>query len=167
MNNAEFWKIIDTTRRKAHDDPDLHIQLVTEALAKLPEREIVEWDRIFGEYWIGAFTWELWGAAFLIGGGCSDDGFMDFRGWLISRGEKVYRAALANPDSLAAVLSEDDECQIEGFQYAAAEAWGKRTGREEAEFPDVSIKHPSDPSGRRIPDKNLPKRFPKLAAKFG
>jgi len=39
----------------------------------------------------------------LINGGCSDDGFFYFRAWLISRGQKVYDAALQNPDSLAKV----------------------------------------------------------------
>jgi hypothetical protein len=36
----------------------------------------------------------------LINGGMSDDGFTDFRYWLISRGRDVYERALADPDSL-------------------------------------------------------------------
>jgi Protein of unknown function (DUF4240) len=43
----------------------------------------------------------LWGAAYLINGGCSDDGFDYFRGWLLSQGHATWQAALADPDSLA------------------------------------------------------------------
>jgi hypothetical protein len=33
-------------------------------------------------------------------GGCSDDGFIDFRNWLVKSGKKVCLAALENPDGL-------------------------------------------------------------------
>jgi hypothetical protein len=45
---------------------------------------------------------DQWGAAYLANGGCSDDGFDYFRGWLIGQGRKVYETVLADPDSLAA-----------------------------------------------------------------
>ena len=47
-----------------------------------------------------AYRQELWGAAYLINGGCSDDGFVYFLGWLIAQGRDVYQAALPDPDSL-------------------------------------------------------------------
>ncbi|GAA1585730.1 hypothetical protein GCM10009678_80400 [Actinomadura kijaniata] len=50
-----------------------------------------------------SYRGDLWGAAYLINGGASDDGFDYFRGWLVSQGRAVYEAALADPDSLAAV----------------------------------------------------------------
>ncbi|MEO5978010.1 MAG: DUF4240 domain-containing protein, partial [Chryseolinea sp.] len=40
-------------------------------------------------------------AAYTIHSGCSDDGFADFRGWLISRGKSVYENSLSSPDNLA------------------------------------------------------------------
>ena len=69
-------------------------------LAEIDAAEIVEFGAIFNEYSSGAYTWELWAAAYLIGGGCSDDGFLDFRGWLISK-EKVYERTLQDPQSRA------------------------------------------------------------------
>ena len=36
-----------------------------------------------------SYRWDLWGAAYLANGGCSDDGFDYFRGWLIGQGRKV------------------------------------------------------------------------------
>ena len=40
-------------------------------------------------------------AASLILGGCSDDGFEYFRGWLIAQGREVFERSVADPDSLA------------------------------------------------------------------
>src|SRR5207244_5250545 len=98
--------------------------------------DIVEFDRLFREYWARAYTWDLWAAAYIIGGGCSDDGFMDFRGWLISKGEKVFENALKDPESLVHVVNEDDEdCQYEGFQYVASQAWENKTGKSMDDLP--------------------------------
>jgi hypothetical protein len=36
-----------------------------------------------------------------VNAGCSDDGFEDFRGWLIAQARQVYQASLQDPDSLA------------------------------------------------------------------
>jgi len=44
---------------------------------------------------------DLWGAAYLINGGCSDDGFDYFRGWLIAQGREVFERTVADPDALA------------------------------------------------------------------
>lgn len=48
------------------------------------------------------------GAAFVVMGGCSDDGFDYFRGWLISRGEEVFNQVIKNPEFLAEYLSEEN-----------------------------------------------------------
>jgi hypothetical protein len=43
----------------------------------------------------------LWAAAYLINGGCSDDGFESFRCWLIVQGRTVFERSVADPDTLA------------------------------------------------------------------
>jgi len=48
----------------------------------------------FRRYLNKAYTWDLWGAAYLINGGCSDDGFEYFRRWLVSRGATSMRLRL-------------------------------------------------------------------------
>src|SRR5262249_21307580 len=118
MDKATFWRLIDSSRKKARGDLDEQVNVLREQLRQLAPRELVQFDRIFHRYWIRAYTWDLWAAAYIIGGGCSDDGFMDFRGWLIAKGEKAYEAAMKNPESLVKVVKEDDDdCQYEGFQY--------------------------------------------------
>ncbi|OSP39974.1 hypothetical protein B7767_28795 [Streptomyces sp. 13-12-16] len=43
----------------------------------------------------------LWAAAYVINGGCSDDGFDYFRGWLIAQGRETFERVVADPDALA------------------------------------------------------------------
>jgi Protein of unknown function (DUF4240) len=62
---------------------------------------ILDWDRIHSELQVESYRWDLWGAASLINGGCGDDGFDYFRGWLLGQGRAVWEAAVADPDSLA------------------------------------------------------------------
>ena len=168
MVAAQFWQLIEASRREADGDPDRQIEVLRERLTELPESAILAFDRLFTEYWAQAYTWDLWGAAYLIGGGCSDDGFMDFRGWLVARGEAIYRAALADPDSLAErVTDADGDCQFEGFQYVASQAWEESTGRDSSECPQPTVAIPRDPSGEPWIEDELAERFPKLTARFG
>ena len=81
---------------------------------------------------------ELWGAAYLLNGGCSDDCFEYFRGWLITQGRAVYEAVLADPDSLADVDNLTDvEC--EQATHMTADAYRMATGFDPpAEFSRLS-----------------------------
>ena len=169
MDQATFWRLIASSRKKARGDLDTQVNALREQLQQLAPEEIVQFDRIFRAYWARAYTWDLWAAAYLIGGGCSDDGFLDFRGWLISKGEKVYEAALKDPESLVKVVKESDgDCQYEGFQYVASQAWEQRTGKGMNAFPDSGVWQAAKPAGEPWSEEgdDLQRRFPKLWKKF-
>jgi hypothetical protein len=169
MDNATFWKIIDATRQAAQGDPYEHVNTLQEALGELEAQEIVDFDRIFREHRARAYTWGLWGAAYVIGGGCSDDSFMDFRAWLISKGEAAYDEALKNPDSLVDVVTEQDgDAQVESLNYAASQAWEKKLNKSFQEFPYHEVDQPSEPNGDPWDEDEdeLAQRFPNLYKKF-
>jgi len=167
MDKTEFWKIIDLARRAAGGDPEQQVEILMESLTKLAASAIVDFDRTFCEYHNRALCWNLWGAAHLIGGGCDDQGFADFRGWLISRGEKVYEAALADPETLTRIVEFDEaNCQIHGFQQAAARAWAEVSSAKVDAFPRDAPAPPSKPQGQAGSEDQLEARFPKLAEKF-
>jgi hypothetical protein len=167
MNKENFWKIIDSSRKAAENDPEVQIDTLGEALSGLSPEEIISFDLCMTEYYVRAYTWGLWGAAYVIGGGCSDDGFMDFRGWLVSKGEKVYEAALDNPETLVKVVKEEDgDGQIEGLLYVAKQVWCKKTGKELGDFPRHDIQYPHDPSGESWDEDDLDDLYPKLTKKF-
>jgi uncharacterized protein DUF4240 len=169
MTMDEFWAIIDKSRAGWDDqrrDGNQRQQLhdLKELLSQLLPEEVVGFERHLERMFHRAYRWDLWHAAFLVGDGCSDDGFMDFRGWLISMGRPNYERALAAVESLAEIATAPGvECVFfEGFTAVPLEVYEKQTGKE------LDVKpQPSRPAGRRVPEAQFPTRFPKLWRKFG
>src|SRR2546428_3572312 len=83
LDRGEFWSLIEDVREKSDGDCERLVELLESRLSRLPADEIVAFQTILYELLAEAYTWELWAAAYLINGGCSDDGFDYFRAWLI------------------------------------------------------------------------------------
>ncbi len=130
MNVDNFWEIIDRVKDIAHPD-----QALKNELRLLSLDEIISFSEHFDVFVNKAYTWLMWSAAYIIGGGCSDDGFTDFRYGLISLGKDVYYKAVENPDSLVE-LDDDIEIRNESFGYVAFEIHEENAG---SEMPDSSI----------------------------
>jgi len=163
MDESRFWKLIDAVKSQAGDNEGARPSILRTALAALPAIEIQAFQRIYDQAIAHAKRWDLWGAAYLMNGGCSDDGFRYFRDWLISEGCDVYQRALADPDSLADVPVRDD-AELESFGYAALEAYAEHTDKElERDFSDEL----TAPEGREWDEDELPALLPRLAAKLG
>jgi hypothetical protein len=164
MNEAKFWEIIEAGGRKSLADPESQLAAVHKQLLKLSGEEIRDFHRQFNQKLADAYSWDLWGAAYLINGGCSDDGFHYFRAWLISRGRTVYEAAVANPDTLAGLTDpERDDYEFEDLWYASQLAYKESTGEE---MPPVEFRWPARPRGRRWDfddDEQVSWRLPKLS----
>ncbi len=167
MNDAEFWKIIRQAGSEADGDLDAIIGAVHEQLTKLTPSEIKSFNAIMGAKVAAAYTWKLWGAAYLMNGGCSDDGFEYFRGWLVAQGKSVYEAALADPDSLAKIADpENDEYECEEILYVAMNAYEEVAGEDLDLTPSAEAPKPSgDEWDFEDPDENA-KYLPRLARKF-
>src|SRR5215471_9411707 len=100
MDEPTFWTLVEAAKAEATPALSNQPEILRKKLEALPPREIVEFDRIFTQLHHDAYRWDLWAAAYIIEGGCSDDGFTDFRSWLISMGRDVYDAALRDPETL-------------------------------------------------------------------
>ena len=124
MNINQFWHIIDTGK-----DSDKPEAILKTELEKLAPQDIELFQNHIDKLFDKAYLWDLWGAAYMIGGGCSDDGFMEFRYALISMGRDVFEKAISNPDSLAE-LGGDLEIDNELFGYVAQEVYKNKTGKE-------------------------------------
>ena len=114
-----------------------------------------------------ANTWKLWGAAYLANDGCSDDGFLYFRAWLITQGKDIFEQVCKDPDSLAdvpAAFDDDTERECEDLldlvDAAAAELG--------VDPPEPSESAREDPPAGKQPDFDddaaMSKRYPKLFA---
>lgn len=161
----EFWNIVDRVQRDSGGDTDRKFDLLGAELRKLTLEEVRSFDAHFTECLYRAYRWSLWAAAYIMGGGCSDDGFWDFRSMLISMGRETYERAIADPDSLAELDLEDgDEMQCEGYQYIAGQVEEALGGGDEvADRPP----HPKEPLGKRWDEKTVGQFYPKLIKKYG
>jgi hypothetical protein len=126
-----FWKLIAEARSANCCDVAAS---ATSQLAALPPAEIVAAQQVLWDLMAQSYQNPLWAAAYLINGGCSDDGFDYFRGWLLTQGEAVFAAAVASPDSLAslpavvAAAESGEEFECEAALSIAWDAHIKATG---------------------------------------
>ena len=67
----------------------------------LKPEELMEFESHFEKIHTESFSWNLWGAAYLMNGGCSDDGFDYFRAWLMAQGQQTFDKVVKDPDTLA------------------------------------------------------------------
>jgi len=168
MDANQFWNLIDESRRGINLDHregnmDRQVAALTTLLSPLSADEVLEFRELRNELMVQAYTWELWGAAYLLGGGaCSDDMFTYFRSWLISMGRRVFESAVANPDSLAAVVfdSSIEDFFFEDFWSSPNNVLEEKTG----EIPKSRVKRPPAPSGKqwREESDDLKEMLPKL-----
>ena len=114
-------------------------------LEQLPAQQIADFGAIRRRLDERAYTWELWGAAYVIDDGCSDDCFRDFRAYLISLGREPYEAALKSPDSLAPVVQDAETGDWENADDVAPEAY-EDVGRR---VDPVRRQRPLRPAARR------------------
>jgi hypothetical protein len=166
MNQASFWQLIGETRAASGNDTGRQSELLKEQLAKLPGPSILQFDRIRHSFDLRAYSYDIWGAAYVMEDGCSDDCFRDFRGYLISLGRGPYEAALRNPDSLAAVAQDVETGNWENADNPAPDAYASATG---GDFPLDESDLSGTPRGKPFDENNmaaLANRYPRLYARF-
>ena len=166
MDKAAFWGLIDKARSEAGDDTERQSELLEERLSELPPQQIVRFQQLRRQMDEQAYTWDVWGAAYVIEDGCSDDCFRDFRAYLISLGPKAFAAALRNPDSLAPIAQDAETGSWENADDVAPDAYQTATGDDvPADSSDLSGSPRGEPWDDGSQD-SLVQRYPALAARF-
>jgi hypothetical protein len=160
--DRNLWMIVDASVTKG--DGAASVRAFHERIAKLPADEVLRIHRAFDQQLARSYTWELWGAAYVINGGCSDDCFEYFRGWLVMQGQSVFEDALANPESLAAYAYVGQPAELEDALYVTRDVYQAITG----ERPAGTVLYPKlDPKWDFDESSEMKRRYPKLCAKFG
>ncbi|MFI0778873.1 DUF4240 domain-containing protein [Streptomyces sp. NPDC021212] len=170
MDETEFWGLVDSAREAAEGDPEDQSDLLVEQLSQLDPDSVLDFARHFEARANRAYRWDLWGAAWVLLGGVSDDAFEAFRYWLIGQGRDVFEGALHDPDALAELLDDFDD-QVDGdcedLGFAADEAYEQLTG---AVLPELELPgRPDEPAGATVDledDEALAARYPRLWARF-
>lgn len=124
MTKNEFWSLIDAVNAKvAHIDQAALYRKTKQALLQLSQEDILDWHLIKDKYISAAYRNDLWAASAALGAHYTDDGFIDFRHWLLSFGRQVFIDALRDPDSLALLNTEGEYLNFERYGYVANEAF--------------------------------------------
>lgn len=127
MTEDVFWELIDH---------GLSNQSLAERLETFPERlalfkpaAIRKFDQILRQMDNAAYRTDIWALAYLLRGGCSDDSFEAFRGWLILQGRKVFAATLADPDGFDVALFHGESGGMDALRDAAPTAYEWREAK--------------------------------------
>jgi hypothetical protein len=156
MTDQQFWDVIDAA--------DMDIDELVAILTDLPPAMIVDFENHVRRRFISSFREDVWGAAYLINGGCTDEAFDNFRCWLIGKGKDVFDKALTSPDSLAELGALDGDAEWGLLLGAADEAYEESQGKSIQDASGVeSVKFPD--MGSTIDFDNeagMRKRYPKL-----
>ena len=109
----------------------------------MPPEQIASFNATFVSKNLELYTWDLWGAAYVLVGGCSDDCFEYFRNWVVGQGRHYYNAVKRNPLSLAdGRLTSDDEIgHAESLAYTGQDAYLRSSGGR-----DLYEDYPESPS---------------------
>lgn len=180
MDAQRFWNIIDKGARagvqasllrrllrRATMDQERQLDAIMQELRSLSPEELAGFKARLEEQMERAHNWDLWGAAYVMCGGCSDDGFEYFRAWLVGQGQQVFEKVIADPDALAdlPVNEPDMECEFESLLYAPAEIYEEKTGGDLYErLPGRS--GASGPRGEPFDEEEVFERWPRIAAKW-
>ncbi len=189
MDRETFWGIVETAReragagaddRGAEDDP-LPGALTDLLVERLTADEMLAFVDVAGNVANDAYAWPVWGAAYLVEGGCSDDGFMDFRDGLVLAGRAVLKRTLADPDSLAdhpvvAAMADGGSpwFGFESLDSLVGDAWSRATGEDDEAYYAArertsSVRARSEPAGEPWDfddDEENARRLPRLTALF-
>lgn len=165
MDTSAFWEIVNGARSDAVDDEDF-LSRINSRLKTLKPDELLAFESRFNKVHGESYSWSLWGAAYLMNGGCSDDGFDYFRAWLVAQGRPIFEKALEEPDRLAALANPEGE--LEAFMYLAREAYEAKTGEEMPDSVFQGVIRPELGEGWDFDDNTeMKRRYPKLFAKYG
>ncbi|MFC8366826.1 DUF4240 domain-containing protein [Streptomyces sp. NPDC057239] len=185
MDIDTFWDIIETAQAGAAETGEPFDEVLVKQLADRPRQEILEYAERFDELQDALYRWDVWAAAYLIGGGCSDDSFMDFRAGVIALGCQWYQRVATDPDSLAGhpdvvqAANVRDRSEVlfhEDVNYAASGAFERITGDADAFYEAWQGFRGTDTESDDVvdmgedfdfdDDKEMSRRLPRLAALF-
>lgn len=127
MDKETFWNVIGEVNRCVEgNDQEAVLEATRKKLMEYSAADIARWHEIRGAYMELAYRNDLWAACAATGTHCSDDGFIDFRSWLISQGRDVYMKVLQDPDSLAEVDIPAEGADFEVYGYVAINTYAQK-----------------------------------------
>ena len=131
MNKDRFWEINEKVRNRCKDDAEKMVDALQEELEKHPIKDVQRFSSIFNTYHHIAYKEGLFSIGSMMNHYMmTDDGFIDFRYWLISQGKETYMNAMKDPMALcnAEIKPIGDWYKFETFGYVPMNIIEEKTG---------------------------------------
>jgi hypothetical protein len=162
MPEEQFWQITGDAHNTARGQYSRQLQALKDHLTTLPNDEIVRFFNTFSALMAASYNTNVWGAAYVINGGCSDDCFEYFRQYLIAQGRDRFYAFLHNPDNCSDWIKSESDENYEGFGYVPIEAYKIKNG---SELP-ITYQPNYELKGNMFDESSVERIYPRLAKKF-
>ena len=100
MTEEECWEIVTKT---PGETDSYRVQHIFRELRQKAPADLIDFEMFIGRQLRVLHSGALWRAAYLMCGGCSDDGFGDFKGWMLLRGRDFCSRCANDPEELSTV----------------------------------------------------------------
>ena len=169
LDEDGFWAVVERTRVAGDGDLEAMSEALYGELEDADDEQLVAFETHYVQTLGRLGSWRHAEAAEVVCGFISDDVFVDYRTWVLTRGRDVVDAVAADPDALADVPELDRSCEEAGlgelYGSVAAQLYAERTGEE---FPE-SVPSPfgAGPTGERSADADAVRAaLPRLAERY-
>lgn len=160
MKTSTFWQLVEQARSIASDDRSF-LKKLRLLLSELIADDIVAFDRMRCILSLRLNTNAICAIAYILEqGSLTDDGFMDFRDWIIGRGRKFYDDFRDDPEATAMTIDVGSYLSLPDLFPVILLAYEQVTG---SDFPDDHDNLPSPKmQGQMFTEEEMQERFPKL-----
>lgn len=167
MEEAQFWDVIGRSLKFSDGSIERQATELENILAGLPPGQVASFNARFVSKNLELYSWELWGAAYVLNDGCSDDCFEYFRSWVVSQGRDYFQAVQRDPlvlnDGRLSFASESDDA--EWLSYVGEDAYRRAShGRDlYTDYPQSpSTIADGEPTGKEWDEKEVHRLHPDL-----
>ena len=138
MTNEKFWNLIDETVKEAGMNNKKYLEILNGKLHELDDDSRLAFNTYVLYYAQRAENSEnLLLLMKVIEGSTSDDSFLYFALWLVSRGENIYFGTLKNPDNFINLINPKELPRRWGSYYAPEFEMLMTAGRDMDEYGDM------------------------------
>ena len=178
MNKEMFWQLIDESKEACKDNIKGMAKYLEGRLSSLSLDEAKSFCGIYDTYHKAANKEGIISIAHLMNHEMlTDDGFTDFRNWLISQGKEIYIETMKNPEILAEKAGEPIEgwYEFELLGYVGMRVVEQKTGdykQSVVQLPEEELKSILDEieygeyADKDLSIEELKEAFPKFTERF-
>ena len=161
MTEDVFWELIE--RGMAEEPIGERLEKLSSRLALFKPAAIRKFDLVLRQTDAAAYRTDVWALAYLLQGGCSDDSFDAFRGWLIMQGREVFEGAISDPNGFEVSLHQGTAAGMDALRDAAPLAYDLSQGKpmRPNKVPPLTL------AGPNLEEDAFAAHLPKIAAAVG